>query len=162
MFHVTTNTSEHIPWCTLRNIPRIVIDNLSMTRNVYGAHLYAFCILPDHIHVILSPGERGITRFMQSFKSNTTKDVLKSLRLNKDILRSLGRGVPAPEKIIARIRLHNGFHEERIRDSYQCSAAMAYVQGNAVNHALAKEFTDWPWSSLRFPELTDVIEPWLD
>lgn len=60
------------------------------------------------------------------------------------------------------IAWQKSFHDERIRDSYQSAATLAYVRNNALNHGLVNDPLAWPWSSLRFPELTNAIEPWLD
>ena len=59
IFHVTTNAKQKIPWLTWTGVPEILINNLWMTRNLYHAEVYAFCILPDHMHVVLRPGEKG-------------------------------------------------------------------------------------------------------
>jgi REP element-mobilizing transposase RayT len=74
-FHITTNTRGKVPWCTYEGIPQILIDNLVMTRNVLKAELYAFCILPDHMHILLNPGKKGLGRFMHSFKKNSSRDI---------------------------------------------------------------------------------------
>ncbi|MFA7682017.1 MAG: transposase [Candidatus Peribacteraceae bacterium] len=74
-FHVTTNTKNKLPWCTWPGVPEILIDNLVMTRNLQKAELFAFCILPDHMHLVLRPGPDGLSAFMHSFKRNSSKDI---------------------------------------------------------------------------------------
>ncbi|MBM3227272.1 hypothetical protein FJZ27_00185 [Candidatus Peribacteria bacterium] len=71
-FHITTNAYGKIPWLTRPGIPEVVIDHLRMTRNVQQAKVYAFCILPDHMHIIVRPGVKGLSAFMQSFKRNSS------------------------------------------------------------------------------------------
>ena len=152
-FHITTNAHGKIPWCTWPGIPEILIDNLVTTKNLYGATLSAFCILPDHMHIILFPGERGLSKFMQSFKSNSSKEI--KLRITQ-----LGRGVPAAEQ--GKIRRQNGFHDERLRDNEQRTNALRYVTTNPVKHNLVKKIEDWPWTSLHFEHLLDPLEIWID
>jgi REP element-mobilizing transposase RayT len=85
-FHVVTRAA-HGEWCTLPNAPEIIIDNVCMTRNMHGARVHAFCFLPDHMHIVVVPGEKGLSRFLQSLKSNAIKDILSrrdaALRLRK-------------------------------------------------------------------------------
>jgi len=141
IFHITTNTKDAIPWCTSKSIPMILIKHLCVTRDIYQTQIFAFCILPDHVHCILCPRPKGISKFMQSFKSNSTKEVRKNQQF-------------------ALVAWQQGFHDEGIRDSAQRSAAIGYVQGNAMKHGLVKEITDWPWTSLHFPSFIDPMEVW--
>lgn len=141
IFHLTTNTKDAVPWCTYETVPMMLIEHLCKTRDVYEAQLFAFCILPNHLHCILCPGPRGISRFMQSFKSNSTKDIRERLRSTK-------------------IAWQQGFHDERIRDDAQRSAVVAYVQGNGMKHGLVKEIMDWPWTSLHFPSHVNPMDIW--
>jgi REP element-mobilizing transposase RayT len=151
-FHVTTNTKGNVSWCTWPGIPELLIDNLIMTRNIRGARLYAFCILPDHVHIVMSLGEKGLSAFMHSFKRNAMRDV-RALR-NKHTLRS-GRSRSSATEVIA---WQKSFHDERIRDAEQQSNALAYVQYNAWRHGLTGEPNGWPWSSLHFPYLLSPVE----
>ncbi len=75
IFHVTTNAAKKNPWLTMDGVPNVIIDNLMMTRNVHRAQVHAFCILPDHMHIILTPGEKGLSSFIHSFKRNSSKDI---------------------------------------------------------------------------------------
>ena len=208
LFHITTNARGKIPWCTLGDIPRIILDNLIMTRNLYSAELYAFCILPDHVHVIMSPGEKGLSAFVHSWKRNTMRDVRRlfpaiefgdnhvcpaaedrdnhqpsaaevrnlrvrdnkneSLCVNMDENKRRRYGSSATGSVgsigidPSLIYWQKSFYDERIRNSVQRSAALSYVQGNAMRHGLVSEITDWPWTSLHFPELLDPMDVWLD
>ncbi len=158
IFHVTTRTADSRPWCTQLDIPEILIENLRLSRAAQAAKLYAFNVLPNHMHIILSPGTKGLSRFMQSFKSNGVKDVRDHLR--KTMIVPQRRGVAAAG--IKGIAWQKSFFDERIRDSRQCGMAMAYVQGNAMHHSLVTGILDWPWTSLHFPHLLDEMEMWLD
>lgn len=161
-FHVTTNAHDKIPWCTLGSIPGIIIDNFVATRNIHDARLHAFCILPNHMHMIVSPGEKGLSKFMQSLKSNITKDVHHYLLQYPEIPRNLGRGVPATGNTLCVLRWQNDFFDKRIRDARQLSATFGYVLGNAMHHGLVATQEKWPWSSMHFPHLIDSIEVWLE
>jgi REP element-mobilizing transposase RayT len=173
IFHITTNAKGRVPWCVLPGVPEIMIDNLCMTRNVHAAKVHAFCVLPEHMHIILRPGEVGLSRFMHSFKRNSSRDIRAYLGRrggNEPPLRGAGIGNVAMMITAAEDRFlrcgdgrtftgwQHGFHDERIRDDDQRSNAMAYVQHNAYRHGLVQTLDGWPWSSLRFPLLVDVCE----
>lgn len=164
-FHVTTNTRGKVPWCTHGNIPQILIDNLVMTRNVLKAELYAFCILPDHVHILLNPGKKGLSAFMHSFKRNS------AININQ-LFRSAGSYTRAPkpghEAGVYEPRLRDGYYwqhgffDERIRDSVQRSTVLHYIQNNPIKHALVTDIADWKWSSVHYSHLLDPMEVWID
>ncbi|MEQ1849245.1 MAG: transposase [Candidatus Peribacteraceae bacterium] len=171
VFHITTNTKNKVPWLTLDSIPALLIDNLVMSRNIHGAKVFAFCILPDHMHIILEPGQSGLSALMHSFKRNVMRDTRKLLpeaevrnfRVSpEENLECCGRyGSSASVNDVPMIRWQKSFHDERIRDSRQRSTVIGYVQYNAVHHRLVKDITDWPWTSLHCPDVLDPMEVWI-
>ena len=150
-FHITTNSKAKIPWCTHRGIPELLIDNLLMTKNLHGAKIFGFCILPDHIHLLLEPGEKGLSNFMHSFKRNAMRDV-------KTLHRSGGSRTSAT--VCDVIAWQKGFHDERIRDPEQRSHALSYIRTNPIHHNLCTSVEEWPWVSDHFPHLLDPMEIW--
>ncbi len=187
LFHVTTNAKGRSAWCILPGVAQIMIDNLFTTRNLCRARVYAFNILPDHVHVILWPGEGGLSRFMHSFKRNSSKDIRYFLGVDDILIDNRGGirssatvGGNDASKIMslsaAEVRIppmrtiradHNycftgwqhGFYDERIRDVRQRDAAIHYVQTNAIRHGLVARIADWPWSSVHFAHAIDPL-PW--
>ncbi|OGJ55572.1 hypothetical protein A3D88_00215 [Candidatus Peribacteria bacterium RIFCSPHIGHO2_02_FULL_52_16] len=150
-FHITTNSKAKIPWCTHWGIPELLIDNLLMTKNLHCAKIFGFCILPDHLHLLLEPGESGLSMFMHSFKRNTMRDI-------RSLYRS-GRSPSSATECDA-IAWQKSFYEERIRDSAQRSHALSYIRTNPVHHDLCASIEDWPWLSDHFPRLLDPMEIW--
>ena len=132
LFHVTTCAADNIPWCTMPGTPEIIIQNLFATRDLYQAKIYAFCVLPTHMHILLDPRERGISTFMQSFKSNAMKNIREQFPYRGRILlrrrvaaAQPNGGVQAGLRVplegqdssippVYRHRWQNGFHDERI------------------------------------------------
>lgn len=185
LFHVTTNTKGRAPWCTWPGVPEIIIDNLMMTRNVHGAKVYAFCVLPNHVHLIVMPGPNGLSAFMHSFKRNSSKDVqfqwgragnrtraadtedvhdtigtsphLPMVQSTKHHSpRSRGSATPAEEPRFT--GWQHGFHDERIRDREQRSHAYRYITENALKHGLVSELEDWPWTSVNMFHMIDHFD----
>ena len=153
IFHVTTNTRRNIPWCVWPGVPEILIDNLCMTRNIYQAEVYAFCILPNHMHVVLRPGLRGLSAFMHSFKRNSAFHIsavmhFTAAEIHESPLRKQFTG------------WQKGFHDERIESAQQLEHALRYVRYNAWRHHFTNDPEDWPWSSLRFAHLMDPTDIW--
>jgi REP element-mobilizing transposase RayT len=102
-FHVTTNAKQKVPWCTEKGVPEIIIDNLVMTKNLHKAEIFAFCILPDHMHLLLRPGSNGLSAFMHSFKRNST------WQINQMYKPIAVAGVHEPR--LRHVNWQNGFHD---------------------------------------------------
>ena len=151
-FHVITNTKDGIPWCIYDGIPEILIDNLFMTRNIQEARVFSFCIMPDHMHILLCAGELGLSRFMQSFKCNSSRDVRRHL-----LTRSSDAGVAAATD---KIFWQKGYYDEHIKSSQQRSRVTRCIRNNPVNHKFDDDVTKWPWSSLHYQNLMDEMDIW--
>ena len=130
-----------------------------MTTNQHEAELFSFCVLPDHMHFIVHPGEKGLSAFMHSFKRNSSKDVRYLLiGAYENSLGSIaGNRTRAPENTnpeqIEFTGWQRGFHDELIRDDQQLEKAENYVQENALKHNLVANAEDWPWTSLHYEHL---------
>jgi REP element-mobilizing transposase RayT len=186
--HVTTNAHGKQPWCTMSGIPDILIETLFLVRSLQKAKLYAFCILPTHAHLILSPGEKGLSSFMHSFKTNSSKNVksfVANLQITATRCRSCGsddnphsipsrsgnnddhhsirsRGIVPRNSQPIFTGWQKGYHDEVIRTSEQFGSTLAYVQYNAAKHKIVANFMDWPWSSFHFQKRLDLAEVWTD
>jgi REP element-mobilizing transposase RayT len=87
--------------------------------------LRAACLMPDHLHAVVSPCERDIVKWANGFKSYST-------RLNWD-----GDGRPA--------LWQPGFYDRRIRDEAEFRTAVEYVARNPVEAGLVADPAEWPW-----------------
>jgi REP element-mobilizing transposase RayT len=154
IFHVTSNTHEKCPWLTEPGIPQMIIDNLFMTKNLQRAEVYAFCILPDHMHILVRPGQKGLSRFIQSFKSQSIRD----LRLIKP--RSGESRLSATGDMNELPKWQKGFHDEKIESAEQMEHVLCYIRCNAWRHSIVASPEDWPRTSLHFASIVDPVEIW--
>jgi len=133
-----------------------------MTRSIQKADVFAFSILPDHMHILLRPGIMGLSKFMQSFKSNATLDIHQLLGSRPiTVAGSRDSRLRAEEIQTADIFWQAGFHDERIRDAAQRTKALSYIQENAVKHQFVTKPEDWPWTSLHFVDRLDPLDIWI-
>ncbi len=109
--------------------------------------LFAFCVMPNHFHLIVRPAEDlALTRFMR----------LMTIRHSKRWHRrrkSKGGGA-----------VYQGrFRAFPIQTEHYFYAACRYVEANPLRANLVGHAQDWPWSSLRCREEgfdTPRLEPW--
>ncbi len=153
LFLVTTNARGRVPWLTWSGVPERLIRQLVFTRNLYGARLYAFCVLPDHMHIILNPGERGLSIFLQSFKANSMRDIRQFLSGVSGQC-----ALSAEDWDMNSVRWQRGFDSRILSGSRTIENALAYVRHNALHHHLVESTDDWPWSFIHYSPYVDEME----
>jgi len=119
-------------WLARPEIAKIVHDAIRhRDGNVY--HLSASCVMPNHVHMLLSPQQ------VEDESLLTLAAVLKSLkgytawRCNK----ALGR--------------HGRFWQEEsfdrvVRDVREFDRTVGYIASNPVKAGLVSDALDWPWT----------------
>jgi REP element-mobilizing transposase RayT len=85
----------------------------------------ASCLMPDHLHLLVSPRTKTVIQWMNDFKSYTT-------RISKDFRPQRSLWQPS-------------FYDRRIRDEAEFEAAVAYVVRNPVSAGLVDEPELWAW-----------------
>ena len=113
-------------------------DLLAVCQN-YSIDLFAWCILPNHYHVLLKTG--GVKRLI---KKIGVLHVRTSYYWNGE------------EDKRGRHVLHNCF-ERKISSAGHFFASLNYVLNNAVHHGYVDKWTDWEWSNAR--EYLEQIGP---
>lgn len=83
------------------------------------------CLMPDHLHCVISPRERDIVKWANGFKSYSTR---MDWRL---------RGTTA--------LWQPGFFDRLIRDEAEFRTAVEYVLRNPVQAGLVGDSDEWPW-----------------
>ena len=66
-YHITIGTSQKQNFFTRPSINKLVISALKDSSELYGYKLIAYCLMPDHLHILAQAGEipkdlRGFVR----------------------------------------------------------------------------------------------------
>ncbi len=76
-------TATVVGWTQLFQQPvyaQIVLDSLAYLRTQKFTKLFAFVLLPSHLHAIVKPEGISIDTFLQEFRSFTAHKILKQLK----------------------------------------------------------------------------------
>ncbi len=118
--------------CCLIN-PAIAQDIVDTWHRISGEryHLHAWCIMPNHVHVMIEqlPGH-SLGSIVQSWKSWTGKRI-KALTVT--------------------VTWQRDYWDRYIRDESHYRQAIAYIQHNPVKAGLSASPAAWPWSSATTP-----------
>ena len=60
----------------------IVVDSLRYCIEHKGMELYAWVIMPSHVHLIISLGNKNLSDIMRDLKRHTSKTLLKTISEN--------------------------------------------------------------------------------
>ncbi len=133
--------------CILRD-PVIAELVRSTLLHFYGDRytLYAWCIMPNHVHVLFQPyAGWTMSKIVASWKSFTGRRISahrKELLASRAGLEPGGSGFGAVGHVWQR-----GYFDRFMRDSGHFANTVNYIHMNPVNARLVQKPEDWPFSS---------------
>lgn len=153
-FVTTTVTNFENALTTDENLTRILIDSLSHLINEHKATMFAYVIMPSHIHLLMYiPEGESLSDFMRDFKKFTSYAFYERISENDKsrLLKTLQKNSPTGkwklwmDRFDSQIITSEKFYEQKIN----------YIHNNPVKAGLVKEITDWKFSSARNYYLED-------
>jgi putative transposase len=112
------------PYLTTPSARELLENALERTRRRYGFLIYAYVVMPEHVHLLVTEPEKG-----------TIADLMKALKLS-----------------VALRRTERPFWEERYHDfnvftERKRVEKLKYIHRNPVARGLVERPEDWVWSS---------------
>ena len=126
--HVTicTNNKENIFNSSVN--ANIVITEVLKTAKDLGFRILCYCLMPDHLHVIISPGESNLplSKFLNTFKGRTT-----TILREREGLREIWQ---------------RSAFDHIIRAEEGLKVVIEYVMNNPVRKGIVEKVDDYPYS----------------
>ncbi|USN98254.1 MAG: transposase [Phycisphaeraceae bacterium] len=152
--HESPNHARMLNFACYRNRPflrsdracRWMIDAISRARQAHQFRLWAFVIMPDHVHLLIWP--RGtVPPIMQAIKQSVSRRAVSWTR--KHAPEYLNRlAVTGPNgKVSYRFWQRGGGYDRNLWESVHIWEAIDYIHMNPVKAGLCDGPWDWPWSS---------------
>ncbi len=125
----------HLTICAVGGSPfanegtaRLVCESVEYYARKLSFRLYGYCLMPDHLHVLLSPSQScvPISGWLREFKSYTTRK--HQLRTGETEL------------------WQRSAHDHVCRDGETAESVLTYIVNNPVRAGLAERWRDWPWA----------------
>jgi len=135
VFSLTVSTRERYKWFELyRELATQVEELLLQTARERGTELFAWCLMPEHLHLLACD-----------------EDVVRFVRLVK------GRSVPVARQFEPSRRLwQRSFFDHALRRAESVERVARYILANPVRASLVEHATDYRWSgSLVWPQWRD-------
>lgn len=154
-YFVTTTLRKFTPLFSDDKIVCIVFDSLEYLRQNQGLKVYAYVIMPNHIHLIVGCDSNDIITIVGNFKSYTSRDIAKYLKENKpelfERLKQLaykGQNYGVWQKT---------FRSEVIYEESFMNQKLNYIYNNPVKRGLAKSPDGWKYSSYKQLEDDTIV-----
>lgn len=126
----------------------IFVDQLSVTKDRFSLNIYAWVLMPNHVHLVLLCDTEiaTVTSVLTALKTRTAERVLPLLRQR------------FPQSMLPRLWLRGSGYDRVIRNAEDLAEKAAYIEMNPVRKGLAAEPGAYRWSSCG----SDVLprDPW--
>ena len=110
----------------------IFITGVGKVKSLHPFDLIAYCLLPDHVHLLLSLPE-GIMDY-----SNVIKEIKRYVTIK------IRKHLDQQDLVIWQDR----FWEHTIRDEHDMQTHYDYIHFNPVKHGYVESIDQWKWSSI--------------
>jgi putative transposase len=137
------------------------IDALKAARERHGFSLWAYVIMPEHVHVLLLPkDESGIEPILASIKLPVSRRAMAYLRSHDPQWLERLKVTRPGGRVEYRFWEQGGGYDRNVIEPDTAWKAVDYIHHNPVRRGLARSITDWPWSSARwYKGEPDVLLP---
>jgi putative transposase len=139
---------------------RWFLEALDQARQRHDFALWAYVIMPEHVHIILWPRQPSyeIRLLRTAVKVPVQRKALAFLRQQApDFLQRLRDEQPNGD-VHYRFWQRGGGYDRNIHDPGTLRTMMEYIHNNPVRRGLVRDPIDWPWSSARFyAGMTDAL-----
>jgi putative transposase len=117
------------------DLNRLILDTLREEQERQNCVVFTYCLMPDHLHFLASPGLDGISilKFTDQFKGKATN---RSWALG-------WRGKLWQPR----------YYDHIVRAEEDLRAIAEYILNNPVRKGLAERAVDWPWGGSMTPLL---------
>lgn len=135
-YFITSDTWERRPLFSTARMAQAFVKRLLSYREQGRFALHEFVVMPDHVHLLLTP--RGITleRAVQFIKGGFSHDVSAELGSKIEVWQ-------------------RGFADHRIRDAADYATHVSYLRQNPVRRGLVVQAEEYPYSSAHSGYLLD-------
>ena len=143
IYHVTSRGNRRAAIYHDRRDHLIWLDTLSETVDKHELKVYAFCLMPNHYHLLIETVQANLSAAMLQLNSSYCQHFNHRHGLTGHVIQ--GR-----------------FHAVNVARSEQMLAVARYISLNPVRAKLVHDAADWPWSSHRYYLALDDAPGWLE
>jgi REP-associated tyrosine transposase len=165
LYFVTMTIVGWVDIFTKKIYKDLVINSLSYCRENKGLEIYGYCIMSNHLHLIIKAKENfKLSDIIRDFKKYTSKEIIETIQNEPEsrkewmlnLFRFVGRNNPN-NKFFQVWKQDN--HPIELSSNNIIDQKLNYIHMNPVEQAIVQNEEDYIYSSARnFAELDYVLE----
>lgn len=154
MFHKSKDLDRGVGECHLRD-PRIakLCEEALLFFNEERYELLAWCVMPNHVHVLVHVWQLPLWKMVQSWKRHIATQAEAFLTERRSPTRPASAentNAPARRAALQSLRWEREYWDTFMRDEEQEKKSVRYIETNPVKTILCRTAEDWPFGSARF------------
>jgi REP element-mobilizing transposase RayT len=154
MYFLTFRVVKWVDVFTREIYAQVIIDSLRYCRENKGMRIYAFVIMSNHLHVILSADNNNLSDILRDLKRHSATTILKLIQSEpesrKDWMLSIFQKEANKHKRNIKYQFwHHYNHAIELESSKFTLQKLAYIHLNPVRAGYVLDPTHWKYSSQR-------------
>ncbi|MEQ8850511.1 MAG: transposase [Phycisphaerales bacterium] len=144
--YLTFSCYQRRPLMDEPDVRDAVADQVLLTRERLGFRVFAWVVMPEHVHLLIVPGEcTTFPEILSAIKRPVATRVLRAWRSGEDQRLELAT---LPDGKHRFWQAHGGY-DRNILDGHELAEKVGYIHANPVRRGLVQVPGDWDWSSAR-------------
>lgn len=176
IYFIVTKTRQNYPYFTEKMFGEILVEELRICKKLKQFKLYAFCLVYDHLNLMVRPCKKfNVSKIMHFIKKNTSNNINKIMGFNvfeskyegefaqirlrmdkytrlcrKKFVQKYGKN----QTQIPPFKWKHSYHDHIIRNRRDYDNHYNYTVFNFEKHDLPD---DWQYTSLNYEDMVDEL-----
>lgn len=151
-YFITMTIVYWIDLFTRKEFKHIITDNLEYCQKNKGLVIHAWCIMPSHLHLIISSKNKALPDILRDFKKHTNYEIIKLTKnMNESRKEWLLRAFQKAGEKLTRIKHYkvwqDGNHPILLENKKMMMESANYLHNNPVNEEIVDEPQHYRYSS---------------
>ena len=150
VYHLTIGANKKRNIFTHPSLNQAVIATLKDAAKLYGYKLIAYCLMPDHLHILVQAGEtpKDLRGFVRGFKSYCSVATPVATNIATPVAtENNNRSIATPVATDCSL-WQRGFYEHILRKNENIAEVAEYILNNPIRKGLIEERGQYKWCEL--------------
>jgi putative transposase len=141
---------DHACGAGMAPAPQWFLECVDLARREAAFHLWAFVIMPEHVHLVIAPGESyDIGNILRRIKRTLTYRIVEHVKTVQPAFLERMAHRQGGGKVTHRFWQRGGGYDRNLWSPAHIHKMIRYVHENPVRRGLVERPEDWPWTSYR-------------
>ncbi len=152
IYFITSTVVDWIDIFTRRELAEVIVDSLGFCQREKGLIIYSWCLMPNHLHLIVSAKEKfNLSAIIRDFKKFTSKRIIKTIKEINESRDWILNKFEFAAKIHSKTKQYkvwqDGFHPILLESNKFIDQKLNYIHQNPVVAGLVTEAEYYNYSS---------------